>query len=113
MPLVDKPHDFTGAQFGNRYYVRLYDPPINGVTPANGEALPSTSLITLRDRDAKIAQGFTCEIQGWDELWPVLGEQIDPDLYPYARRDHILAERAAEGKGIVTEKRTRTRTIQK
>lgn len=114
MPLIDRPNeDYAQKAFDNRYYIRLYDPPVDGKTPADGQGLPATSVLIQRDREAKIAQGFTREVVGWpDDAWPVLGDDINPNLYPFARRDHIIAEREQE-KGIVAGKAARTRTIKR
>lgn len=108
MPLVDRANDdYAQKAFDNRYYIRLYDPPVDGKTPAAGDGYPATSVLTQRDRDAKIAQGFTRDVVGWPEdAWPTLGADIHPDLDPFTRREHVMAER-----GIVTGRASRTRTI--
>lgn len=110
MPLIDRPNDdYARKAYENRHYVRLYDPPVDGVTPADGEGLPRNSLILMHERDGKLAQGFTTDVQGWPEdAWPTLGDDIYPDIDPYQRRNHVMAERAA-----VTAKASRTREIKR
>lgn len=110
MPLVNKLDEMhVQRQWDNMATIRMYDPPVNGKTPADGEGLPRTSPFYLRDRESKQAQGFTLAIVGWDGDWPVLGDGfVSPS-------DHGFVERYApeEAKAIVAEKRTRKREIKR
>ena len=45
-------------------HVRLYDPPVDGVTPVDGEGKPMTSDIGARDSLKALAKGFTEEPVG-------------------------------------------------
>lgn len=118
MPLVDRPDETRKRNEElNQSFARLYDPPVNGKTPLDPTGYPYTSLIVLRDVDAKVAQGFTREAIGIGDDWPELGSAIEPNAYPFSRRDHIQAEREQEGDkypgAIVTGKATRKRTVKR
>jgi hypothetical protein len=60
MPLVDNPDtDLKRKQQEAIQFEDLYDPPVDGRTPVDGEGKPRTSPIPWRDVEAKLAQGFT------------------------------------------------------
>lgn len=115
MPLIDRDDDSRRVKEElNQSFARLYDPPVDGKTPLDPLGYPYSSLIVLRDVDAKVAQGFTRTAVGVGDDWPELGIAIKQDAYPFARRDHIVAEREQEAaKSIVTGKRTRKREIKR
>ena len=108
MPLIDKPNtDFAEKAWENMTTIRLYDPPVNGRTP--GTDFPYSSEIVLRDKDAKLAQGFSTEVIGWDGEYPTLGD------YPVRPGTQFAPEPIddEEVTGTVTGKATRKRTIQR
>lgn len=61
MPLVDEPdkNRLREKQAEQADYVTLYDPPVDGETPLDGEGSPRTSRIHATDVKAKLSQGFT------------------------------------------------------
>ena len=63
MPLVDVPDQnrLQEKQEEQAAYMRLFDPPVDGLTPLTGEGQPRSSAIHLIDVAAKIGQGFTRE----------------------------------------------------
>lgn len=60
VPLVDTQNtELERKEHENMTVTSLYDPPVNGATPLDGAGEPMTSVIQVRDRVAKLAQGFT------------------------------------------------------
>lgn len=112
-PLIDEPNaDYADKAWENRITIRLYDPPVDGKTPADGAGAPQSSAVVLRDREAKIAQGFTREVIGWGDEWPVLGDEpVRPQDMDYMGRK--VALQANVEQAVVAEKKTRTRTIKR
>lgn len=110
MPLVDRP-DTANAEkeWASQVHIRLYDPPRDGRTPLDGAGIPQTSAVVLRDREAKIAQGFTRAVVGIEGDWPVLGDEpVRPQDMTYMGRIAAGVERT-----VVREKFTRTRVVKK
>lgn len=110
MPLVNQlDESHVQKQWENMATIRMYDPPIDGKTPADGAGFPSTSGFYLRDREHKQKQGFTLAVVGWEGDWPVLGDGwVDP-------HDKTFIERYApdEQKAIILERKSRKRTIKR
>ena len=80
-------------------FVDLYDPPVNGATPLDGEGKPMTSPIQLRDKAAKLGQGFTKEPVGAEG--PTATDPKPRKVAPQLSRKDALAanaDRAAKSK---------------
>ena len=62
VPLVDVPDtELARKEAETLTHQTLYDPPVDGATPLDGEGNPMTSPILTRDVQAKLRQGFTLE----------------------------------------------------
>jgi hypothetical protein len=110
VPLVDEPNtDYEDKAWANMTTIRLYDPAVDGKTPADGAGLPATSEIVLRDKDAKLADGFTTTVVGWDEEYTEIGNAPVRPGSPYAPTP-VDGETPT---GTVMSKQARTRTIKR
>ena len=113
LPLVDKP-DTSRAEkeWLNQATIRMYDPPVDGKTPADGAGLPATSACYLRDWETQQEQGFTLDVVGWEGKWQTLGNFPVIPGTPFTPIQEAEPEKNPEKpKGTVTSKQTRTRTI--
>lgn len=60
VPLVDNPDTMhRQREAENSLTTYLYDPPVDGKTPLDGEGNPQRSRFYLRDVPMKLGQGFT------------------------------------------------------
>ncbi len=92
MPLVDRPDtELEEKAWANQNTIRLYDPPVDGKTPADGAGLPATSEIVLRDKESKIEEGFTTTAVGWDKVYQTLGESAVIPGTPFVPLDETPA----------------------
>lgn len=119
MPLVDRPDtDLEEKAWANANTIRLYDPPVDGKTPTDGARLPCTSEVVLRDKEAKLSEGFTTTVVGWDQVFQTLGEFAVIPGTPFTPLDEtpqpekpVKVERASTA--VVKGKADRKRTVQR
>ena len=90
MPLEDRADtELQRKEHENQTVTTLYDPPVGGVTPVDGEGNPRSSVIAVRDVGAKLKQGFTLAPEPTSAVaaaTPEEGEIEEDEGYPRPAR---------------------------